>query len=244
MKKLIALILICGLYNAAISQTKLHNQFSVANINKVKFVFDYPQLIKIKTWAKNEVAVSALVNINNGKFNDSFRISQTQKDDVLVIEGKIKNLVDLWGNVTINSKNSNGNQSNKNQYKKYFNNGNLHNGEPCNTDVNIDIEVTVFVPEKMSTDITSTYGLIEVQHFAAPLKATSPYKGIDIIIDSENIGKLSATTSYGEILTDVKFDIEEKVNRDFYTYFKANVGTGFDYSLASTYGKLYLRKKS
>lgn len=236
-------MLICGLYSAAISQTKLHKQFGVANINKVKFVFDYPQLIKVKTWNKNEVGVDALVNINNGKDNDSFKISQTIKGDVLVIEGKINNLVDIWGYITTNSKNNSSNLSNKNQYKKYFNNSSLSKNEPCNKEVNIEIEVTVFVPEKMNTDITSTYGLIEVQNFAAPLKANSPYQGIDVVIDKNNIGKLSATTNYGEILTDVTFDMDEKVNRDFYTYFKANIGDGYNYNLTSTYGKLYLRKK-
>jgi hypothetical protein len=237
---LIATILCCSNLNAQVNVSKSYN---TDNIKKVKIVFDYPKLVQLKTWSKNEIGLEAKVSINDGLNNDAFVISESTADDVLSIKGTIKDVSSLPRKFSILSGSSKTTFKSIEELKKYQKENNLNTNFNYSSNVDVEITVTVFIPEKLATEVTCTYGLIEVQDFAAPLKATSPYKGVDVVIAKENIGKLSATTSYGEILTDVNFDIIEKENKDFYTYFKANVGNGFNYTLSSTYGKLYLRKK-
>ena len=244
MKNIFLLSIIMLSFNIGNTQVNISKSYATNNIEKLKLTFDYPQLVKVKTWNKNQVTIEAKVNINDGLNNDAFVITETTDDNVLRVEGKIKKVEDLPRKTTVFLKDKTITFRNNDEFKKYKKENNLSNNINCNNDIDIEIEVTIYVPEKLATEVTSTYGLIEIVNFAAPLKATSPYKGIDVVILKENIGKLSASTSYGEILTDINFDIEEKESRDFYTYFKANVGSGYSYNLSSTYGKLYLRKKT
>lgn len=245
MKKIIVFLLVLMVcHNSAVAQaTIITKNYSAANITKLNLKFDYPKIVKLETWDKNEVAVTANVSINDGENNDVFTIQETTTNNELSIEAKVANVDELPKKYILKHKGVSNKFNSKAEIDKFINENNIHQSYRYGQNVDIEIQVTVFVPKKLSTNVTNTYGLIEIKNFAAPLVANSPYSGVDVTITKEDIGKLSAQTNYGEILTDIDFDIEEKETKDFYTYFKANVGNGFNYKLTSKYGKLYLRKK-
>ena len=78
--------------------------------------------------------------------------------------------------------------------------------------------------------------------FHAPVTVDAIYGGIDATITASNTGKLKATTSYGQIYSNLDLKITDHAERDFFNSITAEPGTGPSFLLTSTYGKIYLRK--
>ncbi|HEY4195297.1 MAG TPA: hypothetical protein VGM63_07165, partial [Mucilaginibacter sp.] len=106
----------------------------------------------------------------------------------------------------------------------------------------IDIVVEVKIPADCKTDIKAVYGIVEMTNFNAPATVDATYGGIDATITTANTGKLQATTSYGQIYSNLDLRITDHTERDFFNSITAEPGKGPAYSFTSTYGKIYLRK--
>ena len=112
-----------------------------------------------------------------------------------------------------------------------------------NWGADLDIVLEIKVPKNVETRIESTYGMVEVRNFTAPLVVEATYGGVDAALTEKSAGEIIAETNFGEIFTnlDTKFSGLTSDN-DFHTQVKAMPGTGHKYAFESQYGNVYIRK--
>ncbi|MBK8279625.1 MAG: hypothetical protein IPK94_05665 [Saprospiraceae bacterium] len=65
--KYLYLLVTMGWGLMSLAQTQINKSIPVASGQKVNLHFDYPQLIKVSSWDKNEVLITGTVSINGGK---------------------------------------------------------------------------------------------------------------------------------------------------------------------------------
>lgn len=228
------------------AQSVINKTYAIGGANKISFNFDFPKIISISTWDKNEVAVIAKVSINGGDNDEAFILEEKNENGTLTISNKIKDYDKLPRVYVVKQKGSSEKMTFKT--KEAFNEYKTKNGVNKNWDYwggNVDIEITLEIklPANTETNVKATYGLVELKQFNGPITVNATYGGIDAAITTQAVGSVSAVTKFGQIYTDLKLNITEKTEKDFYTSIKAETGKGPNYSFNSTYGNLYLRKQ-
>ncbi len=225
----------------AFAQTPVNKTIAVQAGQKIRMHFDYPELIKVSTWNKNEISITGEVSINGGENDDAFSLESSSSGNEISITGEIRNLKSLPHRVTIWNDGQKMSFKTKADYRKYAEeHGRNYNSMNWGTDMDIFLEIKV--PENMETLVLSTYGTIEVKNFTGPLAAESTYGGVDAALTEKLIGDLRAETSYGQIYTNFDFKFTGSEFRDFHTVVNAKPGNGPRYSFESKYGNVYLRK--
>lgn len=241
MRSLVSIILITFVIGSLAAQTPVTKSFATASGQKIVLQFDYPELIKVSTWDKNEVSINGKVSINGGENNDAFELTSITAGGTLTIEGRMRDLKKLPHRYTISRGQEKITFKTKADFEKYQQE---HGGSFNYTSQGVDIEITleVKVPRNMETKIEATYGLVEVRDFSGPLTVEATYGGVDVVVQPRSTGELVAETGYGEIYSnlDLKFQGEDFGN--FHTQVSAKPGTGPRYSFGSRYGNVYLRK--
>ncbi|PZU82163.1 MAG: hypothetical protein DI529_14995 [Chryseobacterium sp.] len=238
MKRLVIFVmtLVFGLITA---QIQINKSFPATKNQNISLKFDYPQLIKISTWDKDEVQISGTVNINDNENNDAFQVKESKEGNSLIIEGSVSGIDNIPRRITVQKGNEKLTFKTKEDYQQYC----KTNGVTFNTmsnGVDIDIELEIKVPKSLKTQIEAKYGLVEVKNFGGEINVNATYGGIDATI--KNIGKLSAETYYGQIYSNLETKFAGKDSDDFYTLVTTTLGNGPQYSLESKYGNIYLRK--
>ncbi len=228
-------------FGIIIAQTQINKSFPTNKNQNISLKFDYPQLIKISTWDKDEIQISGTININDNENNNAFQIKELKEGNSLIIEGNISEIDNLPRRITVRKGNEKLSFKTEEEYQQYckansatFNN--ISNG----SDINIDLEIKV--PKSLKTDIEAKYGLVEVKNFVGEISVNAIYGGIDAAIAEKNIGKLSAETYYGQIYSNLETEFTGKDSDDFHTLVTTTFGSGPQYSLESKYGNIYLRK--
>lgn len=235
------------LLNASVySQTAINKTIAVQSGQTISMHFDYPELIKVSTWDKNEISITGTVSINGGENDDAFSLEASSRTSEVEITGEIRNLKNLPHRITV----WNGKQKmmfkSKEEYRKYADeHGRGYNSMSWGTDM--DILLVIKVPKNIETKVLSTYGTIEIKDFSGPLIAESTYGGVDAALTEKLVGDLKAETNYGQIYTnfDFKFsgnDPDSYRDEGFHTVVNAKPGNGPRYSFESKYGNVYLRK--
>jgi hypothetical protein len=239
--KIIALCLCSLLTLAGASQTTVSKTYPVKAGQTVELSFDYPKLVRVSTWEKNEVSVVAKVSINGGQNDEAFILEETSNNGNISIRNKIQNMDKLPKRYTIVDGGKTTVFNSKEDYQQYKKSA---SGSPTMYSEGVDMEITVEVkvPANVSTDIKSTYGMVELVSFNGSANVNATYGGIDATVVKETTGKLQATTSYGQIYSNLELKPTEKTEKDFFTSITAEPGKGSTYILKSTYGKIYLRK--
>lgn len=235
--------LLCPVFS--FGQTALNKTIPVKSGQTINMRFDYPELVKVSTWDRNEIVVEGTVSINGGENDDAFVFENTVNGNVVDIRSSIKDLKKLPQRITIVRDGQKIMFKDKAELKKYQ----QEHGQGYNTmswGADIDIELVIKVPKNVETRIESTYGMVEIRNFSGPLTVEATYGGVDVALQEKQVGELIAETNYGEIFTnfDAKFGGSESQNRDFHTYVTAKPGSGPKYSFESKYGNVYLRKAS
>jgi hypothetical protein len=240
--KTIFIWLCCIISVSATAQSTVTRSYPVKPGQKVELNFDYPKIVKISTWDKNEVSITAHVSINDGENDSAFELEDKSTDGTVIIRNRIKDMDKLPRRYTVIENGKKTVFRSKDDYKEYTTtSGNNHRITSNGVDMEITIEVKV--PANTSTNVNATYGIVEMTNFNAPATINATYGGIDATVSEANTGKIQVTTSYGEILTNLSFSkITDKTERDFFTSITAEPGKGPAYILKSTYGKIYLRK--
>jgi hypothetical protein len=226
------------------AQTIINKSYSISGAKELSFSFDFPKNIKFSTWDKNEVALSASVNINGGDNNEAFIIEEKNENGALTVSSKIKDYDKLPRVYTVQQKNSKDKITFKskeawNEYMQKNGRGDLNY---WGSNVDIEITIDIKVPANFLTTVKATYGLVELKEFNGPISVNATYGGIDASIHEPQVGSVTATTKYGQIYTNLQLNLTEKTEKDFYTSITAATGKGPVYKLNSTYGNLYLRK--
>ncbi|WP_299290047.1 hypothetical protein [uncultured Mucilaginibacter sp.] len=232
-------ICICyALTIGAYAQTTVNKSYLVQPGQKINLKFDYP-IVKVSTWEKNEVAVAAHVNINDHENDSSFVIKEEMVNGAMVISDYIKDFDKLPRRYTIVRNGQKIIFRSKDEYQRVAKNSGVEYSTE-GSDINIVVEIKI--PVQSFTDIKSVYGIVELANFHAPVTIDATYGGIDATINSAQVGKLQATTSYGHIYSNLELKLTDHTERDFFNSLTAEPGKGPAYSFTSTYGKIYLRK--
>ena len=240
MKSLIG-IMISLFTGVLVAQTPVNKSYPVSAGQKVTFHFDYPELVKISTWDKNEISISGVVSINGGENDDAFELTHSVSGNIIGIENRIKGMKDLPQRVTITRGSEKITFKSKEDYKKYRD----EHGKDFNTTnfgVDMEIVLEIKVPKGMETKMESVYGMVEVKNFQGPLSVDATYGGVDVSVQEKTTGELIAETGYGQIYSNLEQKFTGSELEDFHTVVSVKPGIGPKYTIESKYGNVYLRK--
>ncbi len=84
--------LCCLVAISATAQTTVNRSFPVKAGQHVELVFDYPKVVRVSTWDKNEVSIIAHVSINGGDNDTAFQLEDKIVDGNLSIRNRIRNM--------------------------------------------------------------------------------------------------------------------------------------------------------
>jgi hypothetical protein len=228
----------CALTFGAQAQTAFTRSYPVQPGQHLNFKFDYPA-VRISTWDKNEVSVTATVNINDHEYDQNFELQQENKEGTLVISDSIKDLNNLPHRYTVVHNDKKTVYRTRQEYLEAQKGSGI---KPSYEGTDIDILLEIKVPVHCTTAIISTYGIVELTDFNAPITVDAPYGGIDATINTAHTGKLQATTRYCEIYSNLDMKLTAQSHYDFFNSITAEPGNGPAYVFTSDYGKIYLRK--
>lgn len=230
------------------SQTKVEKTIPVRSGQKLELKFDYPELIKVQTWDKNEVLIKGSVSINRGENDNAFDLEIKNEGNMITVTSVLKDKENIPQRLVIKKGDEEyffkAKDYNDPEVQKFLEENGREYTYMSNGIIK-EIELEIFVPKGMESRIEAKYGLVEVKGFDAPLTVDAKYGGVDATITARSTGELIARTRYGEILSnlDVKFDSDPlDAGHDKWTEIHAKPGSGPRYALESKYGKVYLRK--
>ncbi|WP_316830495.1 hypothetical protein [Pedobacter aquatilis] len=224
----------------ALSQTKITKSFPVAKGQTVELRFDYPKVIRISTWDKNEVSVEATVKINQGESNNAFSLIGSSADGKVSIKNKLEfdSIPEAYFVVENGIKTRFTTKADMDNYRK---NRNTEGSISYYQQKDIEVTLDVKVPANVETDLASVYGMVELNNFEGPIKVDAKYGGIDATLTESKIGKLTLTNHYGKIYSNLSLKPTEQKEQNFFTSITAMPGKGPDFSISSNYGNIYLR---
>lgn len=225
------------------AQTPINKSIPVKAGQKISMTFDYPKLVRVSTWDKNEISIQGTVSINAGENDDAFELIESSTGNLISIKNEIKNMKNLPHRITVYDGSQKIVFPNKEALKKYqAENGKSYERMSYGLDMEIILEIKV--PRNIETVVESVYGMVEVKDFTGPLTVNATYGGVDAALMEPAIGQITAETNHGEIYSnlDVKFNSSESRHDDFHTYVSAKPGSGPSYNFDSQYGNVYLRK--
>ena len=240
-KKLVILMFAISASLLNYAQTKINKVIPVKAGQKITMHFDYPELIKISTWDKNEIAITGTVSINGGENDTAFVLENSESGNQVSIRSEINDMKNLPKRYVVIRGGQKIIFKDKSEYKKYQ----AENGTEFNTlsmGPEIDIELEVKVPRNMETRVEAVYGMVEIKDFVGPLTVDATYGGVDASLQEASTGELIAETNFGQIYTNLNLKFTSNKDEDFHTYVSATPGKGPRYSFESKYGNVYIRK--
>jgi hypothetical protein len=224
-----------------LAQTPVNKTYPVKQGQKISLRFDFPELVKISTWDKNEISITGSVSINGGENDDAFELLESNSVNIISIENKIRNLKELPHRITIVNNGEKITFKTKADYQKYRE----EHGKNFNMrseGVDMDILLEVKVPKSAEVILESVYGMVEVKNYNGPLTVEATYGGVDVAIQEKATGELKAETDFGQIFSNLDFKFSGSEFKDFHTEVYAKPGNGPRFSFESKYGNVYLRK--
>ena len=242
--KTLTLIIVWLMAGVASAQTKIDKTVPVQAGQKIRMRFDYPKLVKVSTWEKNEISIQGVVSINDGENDDAFILESRTEGNTISVRNEIKNMEGLPHRITVNRDGQKMVFRTKADWRKYQDeHGKGHT--MMSEGVDMDIELEIRVPRNTETVVESVYGMVEVKDFTGPLTVEATYGGVDASLTEPTTGELIAETNYGHIYTNlnVKFGAAEVRDENFHTLVSLKPGNGPRYSFESKYGNVYLRKR-
>ena len=215
--------------------------------------FPYAELINIRGWDGNTIELSAEVLINMGKNDDAYQFSLTDTNGGKEINGDIKDYDKLPEVIQIKK----GGQVfyfdtddwNSPQIKKFYEEEGREGISWSSHGVARAIKVEIKVPRNLgSLEVTSKFGLIDIENLNIPVKATSKHGGVDMAISSSNTNEFELDSKWGTIYTNLDLDFKtmkgfEDSNDWSHVECSINGGVGPKIELISQHANIYLRKQ-
>jgi hypothetical protein len=242
----IKIVIFSILTSVAAAQTPVEKTIMVQPGQKLTLDFDNPE-IKLSTWDKKEITIKGTASINRGENDNAFELHASTVGQEIRITSVIKDKENLPRRIMIK----------KGETEYFFKAKDFKDPEVqkfldengreyayMSSGVLVEVKLEIFVPKGMATSVLSKYGMVEVNNFDAPLIIDSKYGGVDATISSTTTGQLVARSRYGEILTNlgIQFDQKSPDRNEKWTEISAKVGTGPRYEIEAKYGNVYLRK--
>ena len=240
--KIIMLIIGLGISATPYAQTALNETIPVPSGQSIDMHFDYPELITVTTWDKNEIHVQGQVSINGGEHDDAFKLVTTTGNGIIRINGSIEEMERLPQRITIMRDGQKIIFRDKNEWQKHkAEHGKGYSSMSMGPDIDIRLEIKV--PRNTATTLTSVYGMVEVKNFVGPLTVQATYGGVDASLRERAVGELTAETNFGDIYSNLDAVFGGKSTHEaFHTFVSAKPGQGPRYNFESKYGNVYLRK--
>lgn len=232
--------MVCALIVQA--QTPVNKTVPIKSGQKLVMHFDYPELIKVTTWDKNEIAVGGTASINMGENDNAFVLENSENGNVVKINSYIKDMKNLPQVYVIHAEGKKHLFRDKAEMKKFMAEHGRY--DYMSNGPEIDIILEIKVPKGVETRVESVYGMVEIKDFMGPLTVDATYGGVDAALQETSMGELIAETNYGQIYSNLSVKFESTEERDFHTYVSAKPGKGPRYEFESKYGNVYLRKKN
>src|SRR5204863_7835498 len=96
------LILLVGLFAGSLAaQTKIDKTVAAKAGQKIRMTFDYPELIRVSTWDKNEVSITRTASINNGENDEAFKLDINADGNTITVRNEIVNMDNTPHRITI-----------------------------------------------------------------------------------------------------------------------------------------------
>lgn len=244
MKTILTILLLAVSPLIVLSQHQINKTYTVKQGQQIDLHFDYPKLIKISGWDKNEISIVATITVDDAEKTDAFTLSDSLYNNTLSIKNKIN-----WDKVPtmyyLEEKGVKTTFKTKQDFDNYKkeNGGNLANAS-FYQQRNIDVQMEIKIPNGVFANIKSVYGMIELANFNSPANIEAKYGGIDASMNESQIGKIKLTNRYGMIYSNLNLTATEKKDANFFTSITAEPGKGPTYDLSSSYGNIYLRKSN
>ncbi len=239
MKTVLTVLALLLAHGATIAQTVVNRSYPVKAGERLLLKFDYP-VVRLSTWDRKEVSITAKVNINNGENDNAFLLQQDNNNGVLEISSQIKDMDKLPRRYTVVQDGKKIVFKTEEAFKEYRSKAGNVSSYSSGTDIDIKLEIKV--PAGTPTEIKSVYGLVELANFNAPVNIDATYGGIDAALDKSRAGQIKATTMYGKIYSNLNLELTDHKQQDFFNSITAEPGNGPAYAFKSTYGKIYIRK--
>lgn len=246
MKKINLIItLLCFVASVGLAQTEISKSFDASKAKVIDLQFKYPELIKIKTWDKQEVKIEGRVDIDDGNRDEDFQLSSKTNGETLYIQSEIEGIrgydnyilgsshEDDEGNVRISrggstvSINRSGSRGRRNS-------------------LIIAIELEITVPKGMEVNVDARYGIVEILNLNAPMEVEARYGGVDIAVDNNADVDLYAKTQWGQIFhnLDSRLKIRGDDHMGQWMTAETSLKSGrHAVRVESQYGNVYLRRK-
>lgn len=240
-----AFLLLFLLVTGSFAQTRIEKSIPVKPGQKARFTFDYPEMIRVSTWDKNEIGIRGTVSINDGENDDAFVLDIGTEGNAVNILGRINDMDNLPQRITVVNDGVKTTFRNESEWRKFRAENGKSGYDRMNRGVDMDISLEIFVPARIATEIVSVYGMVEVRQFDGPLNVQATYGGVDAALTEGTTGELVAETNYGHIYTDLnlQFDSSHTREENFHTMVSAKPGKGPAYRFESAYGNVYLRRR-
>ncbi len=241
MKQLLVLLCLFIGFQAS-AQDKRDFIFNSSKSESIKIDVSFPNIV-LKTWDRDEVKIDASIKINDGRNNDRFRLNSEKEGSTLVITSELEGLKNQESNLIYGKNSSNGKM-------KVSKNGKTitigDNDDYTITEGNneIDVQLEIYVPANKPLTIHVKFGMVEVHNLPDDLKVKAKFGGADLRVDESNLGSLNASTSWGQIFSNLainmKFDGSDTLGEEMIAIVEN--GKGKRLAVESDFGNVYLRK--
>ncbi len=247
MKNLILIIAICISYSVH-AQDFLKKNFDAQSINNIEIDAEWCD-VKVTFEDISEVRLSFDITINGQSAKKAIEIEDKVRSGKLRISTSLDyDQIDEM--VTLIYRDGH----RLTMTKEAFNEGkdSFDKWEHMNTGYDTDGQITIVLPKNKIIDIKTTYGDIDAVYSNSvskhDLTLHSIYGHVDLAIPASLSADLEMASGYGEIYTDLNFDISKNYNKRSDCNFgdhikgKLNKGTNGAIDLEATYDNIYLRK--
>ncbi|MGD8427546.1 MAG: hypothetical protein PVH63_07930 [Balneolaceae bacterium] len=213
---------------------ELEKSFMIKPTDKIRLDLKIGNHISVKSWDKNQVSFKAVVEINNGKLNDAFKLKYEQENGWLRIASDYdKKLIPKGEPCDCSDPES--------QHSWSSWNGKNGRYMMCSK-----IRYEIYVPENADLNVESISSDIELVNLAGPIRAKSISGFVDLSWPSDKSANIAMKTISGEAYTDLEnitFDNKKRHIPIVGYELRGNIGSGGPHiSLESVSGNIYLRR--
>ena len=229
------------------AQTSLLETNYVKNNQKVNIEINDANLINVSGWNESYISIKALIQINNGENDESYKIETQNKSGEVYIEGFIQDKDQLPRIIQIKKGDQiysfNTDDLSSPEIQKFYDEQGKDGIQWTSHGVMWDIQYEISVPQHIQLSINSKFGLIDIENFNGSIQANSKHGGVDLAVNSSRKMDFNLKSDWGEILTDLNLNFNK-------TEFKKwteitcdlNGGGGTMAILESKHGNIYLRE--
>jgi len=245
--KTLVLILVYFIVNVhAFPQANIQKTIEVKKGQKVELLINDANLINIRGWNENYMEITVLVQINNGRNNDSFQLEVNEKTSTMYIEGSIQDKDKLPRMIRIHKDDQvysfNTDDDKSPEIMKFYEVHGREGIQWTSHGVMWDIKYEIKIPNDIDLKVNSKFAMIDIDNFEGNIQANSKHGGVDFEVESTRRMDFNLKSDWGEIFTNLnlKFDSEHNQDDQEVTC-SLNGGGGLLAVLESKHGNIYLR---